>query len=51
MMVQVKVGQIGRRWWVKIEILFTMQDPKVIMFDEPSLGLAPIMVQEVFKVI
>jgi len=28
-----------------------MQDPKVIMFDEPSLGLAPIMVQEVFKVI
>jgi branched-chain amino acid transport system ATP-binding protein len=28
-----------------------MQDPQVIMFDEPSLGLAPIMVQEVFKVI
>ena len=28
-----------------------MQDPKVIMFDEPSLGLAPLMVQEVFKVI
>jgi len=28
-----------------------MQDPQVIMFDEPSLGLAPIMVQEVFRVI
>jgi branched-chain amino acid transport system ATP-binding protein len=28
-----------------------MQDPKVIMFDEPSLGLAPILVQEVFAVI
>ncbi len=28
-----------------------MQDPKVIMFDEPSLGLAPILVQEVFDVI
>lgn len=28
-----------------------MQDPQMIMFDEPSLGLAPIMVQEVFKVI
>ena len=28
-----------------------MQDPQVIMFDEPSLGLSPIMVQEVFKVI
>ncbi len=28
-----------------------MQDPKVIMFDEPSLGLAPILVQEVFEVI
>jgi branched-chain amino acid transport system ATP-binding protein len=28
-----------------------MQDPQVIMFDEPSLGLAPIMVQEVFKII
>ncbi len=28
-----------------------MQDPQVIMFDEPSLGLAPIMVREVFNVI
>ncbi len=28
-----------------------MQDPKVIMFDEPSLGLSPILVQEVFNVI
>jgi len=28
-----------------------MQDPKMIMFDEPSLGLAPILVQEVFGVI
>ena len=28
-----------------------MQDPQVIMFDEPSLGLAPLMVKEVFKVI
>ena len=28
-----------------------MQDPQVIMFDEPSLGLAPLMVQEVFNVI
>jgi len=28
-----------------------MQDPKVIMFDEPSLGLAPILVQEVFDVV
>jgi branched-chain amino acid transport system ATP-binding protein len=28
-----------------------MQDPQMIMFDEPSLGLAPIMVQEVFRVI
>jgi branched-chain amino acid transport system ATP-binding protein len=28
-----------------------MQDPKLIMFDEPSLGLAPILVQEVFDVI
>jgi branched-chain amino acid transport system ATP-binding protein len=28
-----------------------MQDPQVIMFDEPSLGLAPILVQEVFNVI
>jgi branched-chain amino acid transport system ATP-binding protein len=28
-----------------------MQDPKLIMFDEPSLGLAPILVQEVFGII
>jgi branched-chain amino acid transport system ATP-binding protein len=28
-----------------------MQEPKLIMFDEPSLGLAPIMVQDVFRVI
>lgn len=28
-----------------------MQDPDVIMFDEPSLGLAPLMVREVFNVI
>jgi branched-chain amino acid transport system ATP-binding protein len=28
-----------------------MQDPKVILFDEPSLGLAPILVQEVFAVV
>ena len=28
-----------------------MQEPKLIMFDEPSLGLAPILVQEVFKII
>jgi branched-chain amino acid transport system ATP-binding protein len=28
-----------------------MQDPKLIMFDEPSLGLAPILVQEVFNVV
>jgi branched-chain amino acid transport system ATP-binding protein len=28
-----------------------MQSPKVIMFDEPSLGLSPILVQEVFRVI
>lgn len=28
-----------------------MQDPKLIMFDEPSLGLAPILVQEVFRVV
>jgi branched-chain amino acid transport system ATP-binding protein len=28
-----------------------MQDPRLIMFDEPSLGLAPILVQEVFGII
>jgi len=28
-----------------------MQDPRLIMFDEPSLGLAPILVQSVFSII
>ena len=28
-----------------------MQDPELIMFDEPSLGLAPLMVEEIFRVI
>ena len=28
-----------------------MSKPKVLLMDEPSLGLAPIMVQEIFKVI
>ncbi len=28
-----------------------MQSPKLIIFDEPSLGLSPILVQEVFRVI
>jgi branched-chain amino acid transport system ATP-binding protein len=28
-----------------------MTDPKLLMFDEPSLGLAPIIVQEIFKVV
>jgi branched-chain amino acid transport system ATP-binding protein len=28
-----------------------MQDPELIMFDEPSLGLAPLLVQEIFRVI
>jgi branched-chain amino acid transport system ATP-binding protein len=28
-----------------------MQDPKLIMFDEPSLGLSPLLVQEMFKII
>ncbi len=27
-----------------------MSRPKLIMFDEPSLGLAPILVREIFKV-
>jgi len=28
-----------------------MAKPKILMFDEPSLGLAPILVEEVFKII
>ncbi len=28
-----------------------MSKPKLIMFDEPSLGLAPILVREIFNVI
>ena len=28
-----------------------MSDPKLIMFDEPSLGLAPVIVDDVFNVI
>jgi branched-chain amino acid transport system ATP-binding protein len=28
-----------------------MQDPDLIMFDEPSLGLSPILVQEIFRII
>jgi len=28
-----------------------MQDPELIMFDEPSLGLSPLMVGEIFRVI
>jgi branched-chain amino acid transport system ATP-binding protein len=28
-----------------------MANPKLLMFDEPSLGLAPIVVEEMFKVI
>ena len=28
-----------------------MQEPKIVMFDEPSLGLAPILVQDIFKAI
>jgi len=28
-----------------------MQEPKVMMFDEPSLGLSPFMVKEVFSVV
>jgi len=28
-----------------------MSKPKLLMFDEPSLGLAPILVQEIFKIV
>ena len=28
-----------------------MSSPKIIMFDEPSLGLAPLIVQDMFRVI
>ncbi|HEY6004177.1 MAG TPA: ABC transporter ATP-binding protein [Anaeromyxobacter sp.] len=28
-----------------------MQDPELVMFDEPSLGLSPLMVEEIFGVI
>ena len=28
-----------------------MSRPKLVLFDEPSLGLAPLMVQEVFRAI
>jgi branched-chain amino acid transport system ATP-binding protein len=28
-----------------------MQDPELIMFDEPSLGLSPLMVEEIFRVV
>ena len=28
-----------------------MSLPKILMFDEPSLGLAPILVQEIFEMI
>ena len=28
-----------------------MQDPSVIMFDEPSLGLSPLLVEEIFRII
>ena len=28
-----------------------MQEPRLIMFDEPSLGLAPILVKEIFNII
>ena len=28
-----------------------MMDPKMIMLDEPSLGLAPIVVEEIFNLI
>ncbi|MEW6258663.1 MAG: ABC transporter ATP-binding protein [Thermodesulfobacteriota bacterium] len=28
-----------------------MQEPKLIMFDEPSIGLAPILVMEIFRIV
>lgn len=28
-----------------------MSDPKLIMFDEPSMGLAPVVIKQVFKYI
>ena len=28
-----------------------MQDPALIMFDEPSLGLSPLLVEEIFRII
>ena len=28
-----------------------MQDPKLLMMDEPSLGLAPLLIEEVFRAI
>ncbi len=28
-----------------------MSKPKLLMFDEPSLGLAPILVMEIFKIV
>jgi branched-chain amino acid transport system ATP-binding protein len=28
-----------------------MSDPKLLMFDEPSLGLAPLIVKQVFEII
>ena len=29
----------------------TMLDPEVVLLDEPSMGLAPILVEEVFRII